>query len=181
MPIKLRCCIHTGCLDENDANLAKFKTSFRQLKIKDDIIYQVRQDSDRIVVPEALQNDVLNSVHNENFAGHFCLNKTYAKLKQYFYWPYMFDDAKNFIECCVQCQTWRKPKNNNVKTQPIHYENRIGFQIGIDFKGPLMTTKKDELYPVSHKFILLIIDHASKYIMAIQLLGQQQNSQLKLY
>ena len=151
-----------------DDDLVYFKSSFRRLKIIDGIILKVSDGETKIVVPDAFKAAVMESVHNGGCAAHFGLNKCYAALKSRYFWPYMHACLEHFLNSCIDCQKFKRPyKNNKVATQPVYYENRIGAQISIDYKGPLPVTKVDELYPIKYRFIMLIIDHASKYLMAI--------------
>ena len=147
----------------------KFGPSFRSLKLIEGAIYQVKKNGTRVVVvPDGQKKAVLEQIHNSGFAGHFGMNKTYATLKNKYFWPNMFNDLKGYIESCANCARWKKPsKNQAVQLQPVDYENRIGHQISIDFKGPLPTTEVTDLYPVKQRFVLMIVDNASKYIMAI--------------
>ena len=159
-------------IKENNANvqgLEEFRPSFRTLKIIENAIYQVKRDGRRlIVVPEKFKKIVLEQIHNSSLASHFGVNKCYAALKTRFFWPKMHNDLKFFIDSCAECAKWKRPcKNSSVKLQPVDYENRIGCQISIDFKGPLPETKITDLYPVKSRFVLLIVDNASKYVMGI--------------
>ena len=93
-----------NCLEKKDQqNLpTAYKPVYGQLQIVDSVVYQVRKGESRILVPESWRLRVLQSVHNNNYAIHFGVSKTYAKLKSIYFWPYMFKDLKTFI---------KRPKN----------------------------------------------------------------------
>lgn len=163
--------LRTAIKEKNSSHpeLSKFRPSFPSLRIIEDVVYQVKKDGQMVVVvPQHMRQGVLGLIHNGVLAGHFGVSKSYAALKRRYFWPNMLQDIRNFIDSCTDCAKWKRTgKYQSVKLQPVDYENRIGHQISIDFKGPLPETKVTELYPIKHRFVLLIVDNASKYIMAV--------------
>ena len=64
----------------------------------------VHNDS-RIVVPNqaALRTRLLELYYDAPTAGHFGVDKTYAALRQFYYWPSMKRDITEYVQCCVVC------------------------------------------------------------------------------
>ena len=59
----------------------------------------------RRCVPHVEILDVLNHCHNLDYGGPNSSMKTVKKIwKSRFYWPTMYQDAKNFVVTCDPCQ-----------------------------------------------------------------------------
>ena len=53
---------------------------------------------------------------------------------------------------------------------PIEYDSQdIGGTISYDFKGPLPTSTKTALNQCNNRYVLVIIDHATRYVVATPL------------
>jgi hypothetical protein len=71
------------------------------LTIRDKLLYV----GDRLVIPRAgtLWEDLFRLTHNN--LGHFGFNKSYASLRNAYYWPNMRRDLEEaYIPTCVNCQ-----------------------------------------------------------------------------
>ncbi len=64
----------------------------------------------QVVVPVSLQNTVLESAHG-GVSGHFGVNKTYQHLMQYFYWPHIKSDVREFINLFNLPADWKTKSN----------------------------------------------------------------------
>ena len=79
----------------------QLKRVSKQLRIENGIL----KKSGRPIVPPSLRQYVFETFHNEN---HFGFDKLYAKLKDRFYWPGMYQYIKNQLEACeicIRCKT----------------------------------------------------------------------------
>ena len=56
----------------------------------------------QVVVPVSLRHAVLDSAHG-GVSGHLGINKTYQHLLQYFYWPRIKSDVRQYIKTCSIC------------------------------------------------------------------------------
>ncbi|XP_035664608.1 uncharacterized protein LOC118408091, partial [Branchiostoma floridae] len=118
----------------------------------------------QVVVPAEHRITVLRLAHAIPFAGHLGIARTRERVLQHFYWPGIFRDVKRFCKGCPQCQksaTRRAGEKHTMVAPPIIGEPFR--RIGIDIVGPL---------PRSHsgnRFILTIVDHATRYPEAIPL------------
>ncbi|KAA0045378.1 Retrovirus-related Pol polyprotein from transposon 412 family [Cucumis melo var. makuwa] len=95
------------------------------------------------------------------YGGHFGGQKTAAKvLQSRYFWPTLFQDVRNFVVKCDQCQrTGNMSHHDEMPQQPI-LEIELFDVWGIDFMGP---------FPQSggHIYILLAIIYVSKMFEAI--------------
>ena len=57
----------------------------------------------RLVVPDHLQQRILEEQHDGVFAGHFAYKKMCKKVRQYYYWKGMFNDIMKKCQSCVTC------------------------------------------------------------------------------
>jgi transposase InsO family protein len=110
----------------------------------------------RTVIPLHFKNATLKQIHN---AAHLGQKNTYDQLSKSFYWPGMKQDCYEFVRSCPTCQK-RMKKAGRAPLQPITKIARPFHQVGIDVMGPLSTT------PNGKRYIVLAIDHFTKYIEA---------------
>ena len=75
----------------------RFKRMQNQLRVEDDVLTK----SGRPIVPASLRRFVLTEVHN---VAHFGTDKTYALIKELFFWPNMYGHVKRFVTNCIHCQ-----------------------------------------------------------------------------
>ena len=89
---------------------------------------------------------ILYYVHSDPLAGHFAIEETYRRVKIRYYWPQMFEDVRQYVKTCDECQ--RRGKNK--RTEPLH-PIKVGQpfdRIGMDIVGPLPKTKNGNSYIV---------------------------------
>ena len=130
-----------------------------QLRIEDGLLTK----SGRPVVPAPLRSFVTSHLHD---TGHWGTEKTYALLKDRFFWSNMYSYTKNFVDACKTCQQTKcdtRPPKAPIIPMVIP-EKPMDF-ISIDIA--YMPTDSD-----GYKYILLTGDIFSKYIDAIPLRDQ---------
>ena len=114
---------------------------------------------EQIVVPVKFREGVLKLSHEHPTAAHQGFKKTLARLTQKFFWPGVRRDVKLHCRACGPCQRLGRGEKSQVaplKTLPVI--NRPFEFISADFVGPLKRT------PTGNRYILNVIDHATKYI-----------------
>ena len=130
-----------------------------QLRVEDGVLTK----SGRPVVPAPLRNFVTSHLHN---TGHWGVDKTYALLKDRFFWPSMFNYTTNFVNSCKTCQQTKC--DTHPPRAPI-------IPLAVP-EAPMRFVSIDIAYmpPDSdgYKYILLAGDIFSKYIQAIPLRDQ---------
>ena len=81
--------------------------------------------------------EIIEKCHASPYGGHYGAVRTQAKVWQSgFYWPTMYDDAKNFVRRCKACQKYGGISARNA--MPLHYNLQVEiFDVwGIDYMGP---------------------------------------------
>ena len=120
-------------------------------------------DRMQIVVPKAYRELVMKLAHESLMAGHFSSRKTTELVFQKFYWPRASLDIHRFCKSCHSCQKFsRKPTKVPLVKRPIVSEPFS--RIAIDLVGPINPSSLR-----GHKYILTIIDMATRYPEAVPL------------
>ncbi|XP_069177597.1 uncharacterized protein [Procambarus clarkii] len=94
---------------------------------------------DQIVVPAVFRSKLLETAHDNRFAGHGGISKTFQRLAKGFYWPHMKEDVRRFCKTCHACQVAGKA-NQPVPKAPLYPIPSIGepFEhLILDIVGPL--------------------------------------------
>ncbi|WVZ58701.1 hypothetical protein U9M48_008943 [Paspalum notatum var. saurae] len=104
---------------------------------------------------------ILDRCHSPSYGGHYGAYQTHAKIWQSgFYWPNMYDDAKEFVRRCSRCQQQGSinPRDAMPLTSNLHLDV---FDVwGIDFMGPFRKCGDKE-------YILIAVDYVSKWVEAL--------------
>ncbi|XP_078248527.1 uncharacterized protein LOC144588886 [Pogona vitticeps] len=126
----------------------------------------------QLVVPEKYRPMILQRGHSDMFAAHLGVNKTQQRITQNFYWP---DIGKQIREFCKQCDVCQRQGNNRDRTKaklcPLPVVDTPFKCIGVDIVGPLPKATKR-----GNRFILTIVDHATRYPEAIPLTNIETNT-----
>ncbi|UYV67821.1 hypothetical protein LAZ67_5002141, partial [Cordylochernes scorpioides] len=111
-----------------------------------------------LVVPKKRRKEIMSEYHNHMLNGHLGVARTTYRLKNKYYWPSMVKDVSEFVKTCHLCQS-RKGSNQlpSGLLQPIPPANYPFERIGIDFVGPLPSTKR------RRKWIIVLTDYYTKY------------------
>src|SRR5437016_3598857 len=106
-----------------------------ELTIKDGLWFI----GERLIVPSGCdaRENIFRIAHD--VLGHFGFDKTYASLRNSYFWPNMRKDLESgYIPACVDCQ---RNKNSTTKpTGPLHplpIPDARGDSVAMDFIGPL--------------------------------------------
>jgi hypothetical protein len=128
----------------------------------DPYLYRVCADGLlRRCIPAFETWNILEQCHSPPYGRHYGAFCTNAKVwKSAFYWPTMYDDAKSFLRCCIQCR--RHGNINTRDTMPLTSNLQIDiFDVwGIDFVGPFPNSEGCE-------YIFVAIDYVSKWVEAL--------------
>lgn len=114
----------------------------------------------KLWVPAALTNNIIKNLHESLEAGHGGIGKTIKRAREYFYWPNMNAQIREFVNQCQDCKE-NKPANVTLRP-PMTTEPQVHrpFQkIYIDFLGPYPRSKKGNSY------ILIVLDALTKFVL----------------
>ena len=84
-------------------------------------------------------------------------------INQGYYWPKMFDDAKDYVKKCPQCQRFAPASNRQSTNLHTLCSPWLFMQWGLDVVGPLPLAQPQLL------FLLVVTDYFTKWIKAVPL------------
>ena len=157
--------LNTSQLPPSDKAARSLLLTVHDYFLEDGILYHIytrmgRRKRDpfiQLVVPKSLQHQILEAAHNDVLAGHLGITKTYAVVRQRFFWPGMFIDIQHYCKSCVDCAMKKAPKGGyraNLISIPV--EGPFD-RVGVDCLGPL---------PVTHsgnRYIVVFTDYFTKW------------------
>ena len=87
------------------------------------------KDRAKIVIPKPARSKIIAELHR----AHSGINKTYATVRQLYYWPHMKNDIEQAIAACTLCQADRptQPRPLASGTDPSSVERPMD-EIGTD-------------------------------------------------
>src|SRR6266540_2350586 len=98
---------------------------------------------------------LLQVLHDSPTASHARVNKIFQVVQQCYYWSQMFEDIRNYMKTCDDCQRRGGLQKNNI----IHLiPTKAPFQrIGIDIVGLLTITRQE------NRYIVMVMDYFTKW------------------
>ncbi|XP_059221494.1 uncharacterized protein LOC131996064 [Stomoxys calcitrans] len=153
--------------------VAKVKDTSAQLpdlRVVDGLVYKRTQHDDgiplnedfawKLWVPMELTRDIIRKAHCPPQVSHGGFHKTLRRVKEYFYWPNLNTQVRQFVQ---ECQTCKETKPSNTTLRPPMGKECVTerpFQrIYVDFLGPYPRSKS------GNTFIFIVLDHLSKYVL----------------
>ncbi|KAJ7970764.1 Ty3/gypsy retrotransposon protein [Quillaja saponaria] len=113
-------------------NLAK-EGKTRQFWVEDGLLIA---KGSRLFVPKAgdLRRTLMKKCHDTLWAGHPSWQRTYALLKQGYYWPQMREDAVNYSKTCLICQQDKVERKKIAGLlEPLPVPTRPWESVSLDF------------------------------------------------
>ena len=143
--------------------MGRLKRVNKQLRMEKDMLTK----SGRPVIPKKMYNYVIETFHKQDeIMSHFGIEKTYAAIKQRFYWPNMYRSLQMFISSCKICQQCKTDrKSMKASLVPLLVPEKTMNFICIDIA--YMEQDSD-----GYRYILLIGCVFSKFITAVPLKEQ---------
>jgi hypothetical protein len=143
-------------------------TSVKKLSTVDSSIPRICWENElwylgnHLIIPRfsTLHEDLFCFAHDS--LGHFGAKKSYASIRDCYYWPNMCKDLENaYVPACTECQR-NKSRTMKVKgpLHPLPIPNVCSDSVCLDFVGPL---PKDE----GHNCILTLTDRLGSDIHLI--------------
>ena len=103
----------------------------------------------QLIVPRALRDEIMTACHNDPFAAHLGVAKTYNRLLSRFYWSGMKGDVTQWVASCTDCASKKPPPTRNVgKMLPIPVPSEPFEVVAVDVIGPLPPTRLGNRYIV---------------------------------
>lgn len=128
---------------------------YQNYLIRNGVLYKFDNGYELLVVPKALEVDVMKSVH-EN--GHFGVKKMEESVKQRYYIPALREKLRKCVSSCVPCiLAENKHGRGEGYLHPIDKEELPLQTYHIDHLGPMEATCK------AYKYIFVVTDAFTKF------------------
>ena len=120
----------------------------------------------QVVVPETLQLEILEDLHEGAAGGHLGADKTLARLQERYYWPGQYNQVRDWCRNCGTCATRKSPvPKARAPLMPITTERPLQL-VATDILGPLPESTDGNVY------VLVIADYFTRYVEAYALPDQ---------
>lgn len=142
-------------------DLALLKREWGNLSLEQGLLYRTIRQSDQrlrrqLILPKQFHTTVLKSLHDCN--GHLGFDKTYALVRDRFFWPRMKLDVEAYCKTCERCI---KRKTLPQRAAPLFH---------IQSSGPMDLVSIDflSIEPDSRNIcnVLVVTDHFTRYAQA---------------
>ena len=135
-----------------------------------------QQDRTRkqLVVPAAMQDDIMESYHDGIIGGHIGFQRTFDTIRNKFWWQTMYNDIRSWILSCPQCQAGKRNHRKYGLMQPIPYPEAPFVRIGMDIITNLPIT------PRGNVCVLTICDYYTKWPEAFPMIDKKSTRVAKI-
>ncbi|GFW76790.1 retrovirus-related Pol polyprotein from transposon 412 [Trichonephila clavipes] len=154
--------------DDGSVNATICESWSQDFKLINGLLFYAKYFSNlgelRVYIPGSLRKDIMKEFHDLPLAGHLGKRKTYLKLRDTCYFPFMRKYIFEYVSTCDRCQKFNyKNALPAGRLMPIvsKYPNEI---VTLDLVGPYPASR-----PERYKFILVITDHFTKWCELIPL------------
>ncbi|GFY28687.1 transposon Tf2-9 polyprotein [Trichonephila clavipes] len=148
--------------DDGSVNATICESWSQDFKLINGLLFYAKYFSNlgelRVYIPGSLRKDIMKEFDDLPLAGHLGKRKTYLKLRDTCYFPFMRKYIFEYVSTCDRCQKFNyKNALPAGRLMPIvsKYPNEI---ITLDLLGPYLASR-----PERYKFILVITDHFTKW------------------
>lgn len=132
--------------------------AFQRLKGEMKLDHGVWRKGNLVFVPRSMIKKVIRSFHGNGI--HFGMTKTMQLMSYTLFWPGMRKDIEDFIRCCEVCTLAKTTKPQSAPVQSLPCVKKPFERIALDYCGPFPLSKN------GNKYILVIIDHFSRFVRA---------------
>lgn len=116
------------------------------------------------LIPVKLRKEITSAYHDEPLAGHLGFAKTYRKIRDRYYWPFMSKDIKQYCKNCIPCNLRKNPNPpRRIPLKPMPTTTGRFERIAMDIMGPLRETTR------GYNHILVMTDYFTRWIEAVPL------------
>src|SRR5436853_5436188 len=143
------------CL-QGTVNSEKRRKQSETFEVRNGKLYRKKKNGKILRVLKEDETDaILFMTHNYETGGHFGVDTTYNKIADRYYWKGMYEDVKEYVKFCDNCQR-RGQKGEKSYLNPIEVGEPFE-RIGIDFVRPLEKTRR------RNRYILVTTDYLTKW------------------
>lgn len=142
---------------DSELTMGKDETDRKDKKPPDPMI--LPQDPDRIeITDEEDKFNILQTLHDSPFGGHFGCNKTYARIKQLYHWKGMKEEIHNYVLSCHACQMNKKSRPTKMPLQITRSSEKPFDKIYVDILESLPESNR------GNTVILSMIDDLTRFV-----------------
>ena len=117
----------------------------------------------QLVMPTTRRTGAIRVAHSTPLAGHFGRNKTTQRLLRRYFWPGINREVADACRSCAACQRTARVERNRAPLMPLPIVEEPFARVAMDIVGPLQKSGR------GHRFILTLMDYATKYLEAVPL------------
>lgn len=161
------------------ANDALFKlvlassTEYKQFIVCDGLIFTSnRSEVEVLCVPrsrhgeQSLQGIILDQAHRA--LGHYGFQRTSEYTRQWYWWPRMVTDAKEFCKTCGECQQCKGNMTQlSGKLHSLPIPTKPWDSIGMDFIGPFPEVMTDDGRRVNYLWVVVCRMTSMVHLIAV--------------
>ncbi|GFX12001.1 retrovirus-related Pol polyprotein from transposon 412 [Trichonephila clavipes] len=148
--------------DDGSVNATVCEGWSQDFKLNDGLLFYANYSTTlgelRVYISQSLREAIMQEFHDLPLEGHLGKRKTYLKLRDTCYFPYMRKYIFEYVSICDRCQNYNyKDALPAGRLIPIvsNYPNEI---VTLDLLGPYPASR-----PERYRFILVITDHFTKW------------------
>ena len=163
--------IETGEIPEDADLKPSIIADASQYFIKDNVLHHLYQPrvrnlarhkplTSQVVIPKNLRPLVLSEYHDALLMGaHQGYLRTYAAIREKYYWDQMWKQIKDYQQTCQPCQraSNHKPRPPPLGKFPPFTTSALFSRMHMDILGPLRESHNKEKYTLMVKFVMNII------------------------
>ena len=173
----------TGEIPEDSVSARRLMATAEDYVLEEGILYHLDKGCVRtrnsvrkqLVVPRALKDEVILSLHEEITSGHLGFEKTYLKIRLRYFWTGMYTEIQRWCASCVDCATKKTPRKlPKAPLQPIPVEGPFD-RVAVDVLGP---------FPISengNKYVVIFTDYFTKWPEAFAVKNADAPTTAKLF
>ena len=137
-----------------------------QLIMQEGLLFRNYQDASgntqwsQLVVPKALQEEVIYSLHGGVASGHLGEEKTLSRLREKFYWPGFSQQVQDWCRSCYSCAARKTPAPHGRGELQSVLPGYPLQMVAVDIMGPLPET------PNHNRYVLVATDYFTRWTEA---------------
>lgn len=142
--------------------------------MKRGLVYKITEEGLKWLVPKGLRWQIQRACHDD--VGHFSVDKTMDKVKADYWFPKVNKFIKKYVQSCLQCAHGKVPSGKRSGyLHPIPKVPTPFHTLHADHLGPFNDSKS------KNKYILLIIDSFTKFIVLKAVRNTKSNTTVKVF
>ena len=153
---------------------------WESIESKDGLLYRKLSASGKgerkqILIPEKLQDVVLEHLHNKVTAGHMGVRRTLAAVRQRFFWPCQRQSVDKWCGECAVCASRKNPPKTRRAPLKKYQVGEPMERVAMDITGP---------WPVSqsgNRYTLVVSDYFTKWAEAYPIPDQEAKTVAEVF